>query len=102
LLVTLFAGSGILGVSGVAAAQYTDPPPTNGPSADPGSSGVASRNSDNFSKSADSNNSDQFSQSSGWSLPITGGDVLGLVVGGIGAVALGAVLVTIRRRALRV
>jgi hypothetical protein len=93
LLVTLFAGSGMLGASGVAAAQYADSPPGNGPSADPG---VTSSNRANSDSSA------RISQSSGSSLPITGGDVVGLAVAGTGAVALGAVLVTIRRRSLRV
>lgn len=82
----------LFGSAGVASAQadpYTTPPPGRGTSVDVPTRGVV------FTPQSSVRNQ---STPPGRSLPVTGGDVIGLMVIGGGAVALGGVLLASRRR----
>lgn len=91
VLVPFIAAICLFGSAGVASAQsdpYTTPPP-RGPSVDVPTSEVV------FTPRTPARAQPV---QRGRSLPVTGGDVIGLVVIGGGAVALGGVLLASRRR----
>lgn len=75
-----------VGSTGLASAQYTNPPPSGG----------AATDSQAFSRPPGSGGGSQ--GTGGQSLPITGGDVLGLTAIGVAAIASGTALVRFRRR----
>ncbi|HWH34888.1 MAG TPA: hypothetical protein VNT56_06150 [Acidimicrobiales bacterium] len=93
LVAGLLTAGTMFGSAGVAAAQYVNPPPPGGTASD--------RVANPITPAAQSSQRVQGTQRSASSLPITGGDVAGLVTLGTGTVALGAVLVGLRRRSER-
>jgi LPXTG-motif cell wall-anchored protein len=99
----------IVGAQASASAQYTDPPPSDGASKDPqvlSYAGTSERSDarapQTLGEGYGARGADELAAASGsQSLPITGGDVVGLTVIGVGAVAGGTVLLRVRRRADR-
>ena len=85
-----------VGLVGTASAQYVTPePPRAGASADVQTSPVV----ESVSAAGGGATGQVSTRSSGQGLPVTGGDVVGLMALGVGAIAAGGVVLHLRRRA---